>query len=354
MSQRVVVSGMNGVRLVTELKRALRLTKPQVIGIVSAFVSVSGVELFASFLEDLGVRECRLVAGIDLMLTHPQALHNAQKAGWKVRIGKSGDGIFHPKLIISGQRFKANSCIQNPSFVYLGSGNLTDSGLRKNVECGIIMRGQSCVHELSDAFATIWQRSDPLTPRLLDKYSEEFMSYHRSRKPESVPSFGLTDAKEISKVSLPTLRTNRAPKHAVISTKFAVAAWTGLESFTGEYTFQVEFPRAAGEVVLLLIKPRPRGGNVNVRCEDGRYRPMLYRYYHHNSMFRLNVPNDVPGVKRARQHRAGIAIVERINDKSAPVSFRILQPGPEVDEIIRRSFLLGTWGKTRTRTYGWF
>jgi len=80
---------------------------------------------------------------------------------------------------------------------------------------------------------------------------------------------------------------------------------------------------------------------------------MRYRYYRHNSMFRLNVPNDVPGVTWVRKNRQGITVIKRLGQAGA-FSLRILRPGAEADEIVQRSFLLGTWGKTLTRAYGWF
>jgi hypothetical protein len=81
---------------------------------------------------------------------------------------------------------------------------------------------------------------------------------------------------------------------------------------------------------------------------------MQYRFYPDNSMFRLNVQNDVPGVQWARQHKDGVALVEQGPRGGAPISLRILQPGVEASDIIGRSVALGTWARTPTRLYGWF
>jgi hypothetical protein len=81
---------------------------------------------------------------------------------------------------------------------------------------------------------------------------------------------------------------------------------------------------------------------------------MQYKFYPDNSMFRLNVPNDVPGVAWAREHKDGIAIVEEGLPGGAPLRIRFLKPGADANEVIGRSAALGTWGRTTTRFYGWY
>lgn len=71
-------------------------------------------------------------------------------------------------------------------------------------------------------------------------------------------------------------------------------------------------------------------------------------------MFRLNVPNDVPGVQWARDHKDGLAIVERGLPGGAPLRLRLLKPGADLSEVVGRSAALGTWGRTSTRLYGWY
>jgi hypothetical protein len=81
---------------------------------------------------------------------------------------------------------------------------------------------------------------------------------------------------------------------------------------------------------------------------------MHYGFYADNSMFRLNIPNDVPGVAWAREHKDGIAFVERGPQGGAPLRLRVLKPGAETNDTIGRSVALGTWGRTSTRAYGWY
>lgn len=69
-------------------------------------------------------------------------------------------------------------------------------------------------------------------------------------------------------------------------------------------------------------------------------------------MFRLNVPNDVPGVDVARVLRSGVALVER--DQNVDLQLTLIPTGGTADEVMARSYALGTWGRTTTRLYGWY
>ncbi len=95
------------------------------------------------------------------------------------------------------------------------------------------------------------------------------------------------------------------------------------------------------------------GTAIPVECEDGVVRPMTFKFYDDNSMFRLNVPPVTPGVAWARANKDGIAVVSKIQGGSVPIRLRLLRPGADANEIAAKSFALGTWGKTTTRTYGW-
>lgn len=155
------------------------------------------------------------------------------------------------------------------------------------------------------------------------------------------------DEKSIGQKKPPT------PEEQSIPTAVASAAWAGLQSFTGEYTLQVEFPRDAGVVLQRMIGGVASGPFVNLKCDDGTTRPMRYAFYSDNSMFRLNVPNEVLGAQWARENKDGLAFIDLdLTDKS--LSFRIVLPGATLTSIVKRSMALGTWGRTSTRLYGWF
>jgi hypothetical protein len=228
-------------------------------------------------------------------------------------------------------------------------------GLKSNVECGFIADESDCVDSAAKAFADLWTAAIPARNADLRNYAARFAERARRRQVSELSDLGVNDSRDIPARSGELLLATPPPQGA-IRTDFAVSAWTGLKSFTGEYRFQIEFPKHAGKVISRLIRGHaPADGRIDVYCpDDETTRPMQYRFYADNSMFRLNVPNDVPGVEWARAHHDGLAIVESGPSGGALLRLRILKPGVDASEIVGRSAVLGTWGKTRTRAYGWY
>lgn len=357
MAQRIVLSGIGKGRHITELRRELLRLRPRAFGVAAAFVSIGGVEELLAIIRQCGEPECRLVAGTDNSITHPEALTLAKDSGWRLRLGKpqTTRGIFHPKLMVAGRRFSRAGEVQEGTFLYVGSSNLTVGGLRSNVECGFVAGADGCVNSASRAFAAIWNASVPATAAELRHYAARFAERARRRKVSELSELEINDARTIV-TRAQELRSMAPPTRPAIQPAFAVAAWAGLQSFTGEYRFQLEFPRQAGEVISRLIRNHSREGErVFVFCPaDESTREMQFRYYPDNGMFRLNIPNDVPGVDWARSRHDGLALVEQGPIGGAPLRLSILPPGTEAGEVVGRSAALGTWGRTPTRSYGWY
>jgi hypothetical protein len=133
----------------------------------------------------------------------------------------------------------------------------------------------------------------------------------------------------------------------------ANAVWVGLGTTTGGYRFQVEFPQRAAAVLRAMLERTGQDEEVQVICEDGSVRAMRFAFYE-NQMFRLNIPNDLPGVDDARAAHSGVVMVELADDTRAPFALRIVHDQQEIAEIEQRSYVLGTWGRTPTRLYGWY
>jgi len=354
MSQRIVLSGL-GTQHEDALRALLIRGKPRVVGIAAAFVSIEGVQRSLRILRRCGDPRCRLIAGTDNAVTHPEALYAAREEGWTVRLGRSRTGIFHPKLIVAGRRFSHNGTIQQLCCMYMGSSNLTTGGFSRNVECGLVADAEGCLESASESFAELWSSAVPADNAALRHYAARFAERARRRTASELADLGVSDTDPLP--SRPNhLRTQKPPPRPALGADFAIAAWAGLESFTGDYRFQIEFPRDAGNVIIRLIGPRSQaGGRLDVYCpDDESTRTMQYKFYQDNNMFRLNVPNDVPGVQWARVHRGGLAIVEQGPSGGAPLRLRLLKPGIDSSEIIGRSAALGTWGRTPTRLYGWY
>ena len=99
MSQLFVAGGIGQGELLAAIETDLRAAHPAVVGIAAAYVTVSGIEVIRPILVAAHVKACRLVAGINDEITHPEALRRAIQYGWGVRLGVSAAGRFHPKLI---------------------------------------------------------------------------------------------------------------------------------------------------------------------------------------------------------------------------------------------------------------
>lgn len=353
MSQDLVLSGEGRERLLDSIAAGLRAARPNVVAIASAFVSLSGVREIRPLLRRLGVATCRLLAGLDDEITHPAALEAAESAGWEVRVRAGETGRFHPKLIVGGDRFSQRGDVANPVFLYVGSGNLTLAGLTTNTECSVIARADGVIAGADRVFGSLWRSGTCLTADELRHYAARFAERSRVRRPDVLEALGVSDDRTTADVSIRRLREEARPRHMVVSQRFAAATWTGLQSFTGEYRFQIEFPRAAGEVIARLVGRRT-DNELEVLCDDGIVRRMTYRFYEDNQMFRLNVPNDTPGVPWARTNHDGIALITRGPEGGATLRLSILRPGPEANEIMARSYALDSWDRTPTRLYGWY
>ena len=352
----IIIKSDDSQILKSEIRKQLIFAKPKVLGVVSAFVTLDGVRFFSKSLKSIKALECRLIAGTSLYITHPQALKEAKKMGWKVRMGKSpvAPGIFHPKLIVGGESFDSNNMIQNICFLCIGSANLTGRGLSKNTECSFITTIDDCAQDAPMAFKAFWEESTPADRSVLKHYSAVFAEKNRKRSSKEIDNLGISD--EVIEQSISILHKKKPPSKSAVDNSFAKAAWTGLESFTGDWTFQVEFPRVAGEVVHRLIgRRKSRDGHVQVYCpRDDKTCPMRFRFYKDNGMFRINIPNEIMGVDWARNNKEGIALIEAGLVGGAPLRLSLLRPGVEADEVIARSYALGSWGKTSSRLYGWY
>jgi hypothetical protein len=354
MPQAVITSGA-ATQLHRELVTHFGRAEPRAVGVASAFLSEHGIAAMTSLIRASGTRQRRLIAGTAYYVTHPTALFTAADDGWNVRLGSRprGGGIFHPKLIVAGRAFDAGGLLHGLSLSYLGSGNITRGGLERNVEGAFIATGSDCVAGTAEAFSEYWAAAVPATPAILTRYAAAFAERNRRRAPEEIEALGVSDGRPSTPPPIEQLLQSPAPLRSAVGPSFARAAWAGLQSFTGEWRFQIEFPRAAGLVVRRLVGRQATAGRIPVLCtNDGVTRPMLYDFYQQNSMFRLNVPNEVPGVAWARQHRSGLALVEA--GAEAVLNLTLLRPGAHADEVIARSYALGTWSRTTTRLYGWF
>ncbi len=358
MPSRFVISGPGRQSLKEEIDREIGASRPPAVALAVAYVSIYGAQYVRELKDRIGIEQVALVADIGDAISHPAALSLALDEGWHVR-AVNADGTFHPKMIVFGDSVSVDGRVMGAKLSLVGSANLSKGGLQLNTECTFIRSSADELTGAATAFRSLWRLGREFDREQLRDYEKVFARRNRNRAARDLEILGVADEAPIGEAfaesTAPAVVRHKpapAPSERSITTGAAAAAWTGLESFTGEYTLQVEFPRDAGEVLRRIFAAHRAGQDVELLCTDGMVRPMHFQFYEDNAMFRLNVPNETPNAAWARASRTGLALVEESMDGT--LLFRIVRPGRDAMDIIGRSMALGTWGKTPTRLYGWY
>lgn len=349
MPSQVLATGVGGTRFGTVLHHGFSRAKPEVLGVAVAYVSVTGLQYLQKLVEKYGVEGRRLVTDTKDGITHPMALRTALDCGWDVRVVDELAGTFHPKLYLGGAAFHAEDGMTGISMILSGSANLSAAALYRNGECSYLSVAPKLGASAGKAWKEFWEIGTHLTVAKLVAYERYFSLRNRNRPAADMVALGVAE-EDISTQSGELAKRVRPPPNdqKALSNTAATTVWAGLQSFTGDYNLQVEFPRDTGAVLLRLLGG---AGSKDFLCDDSVTRPFIFRYYPDNGMFRLNVHNGTPDTAWAREHKDGIAVVENNDDV---FTFRILKPGRAMVEVVNRSFALGTWGRTPTRQYGWY
>jgi hypothetical protein len=308
----------------------------------TAFLSIDGAQAYDKMLDDSRTDKSRVVVGVDGAITHPHAIEFLSTHGHTVRVGRFASGIFHPKLLVGGDRFLKSGRLGVATCGYVGSANFTGAGLFRNLEVMLATCDQALAADVSIAFSGIWDTSTQVTPQLLTDYERALAKAQRRRS--------LADL-ELLEVVEPESHVEGKTRPVLVQPTLCNAVWVGLQSSTGG-AFQVEFPRRAAEALHALTGIE--SGEVDIECVDGETRPMIFNYYEKNGMYRLNVPRAMPLVEWAKTNHRGALLVWREDAiDSATLKAEIIR-GRRLEEAISRSRALGTWGETTTRQYGWY
>jgi len=304
-------------------------------------------------LQKNNVKSVRLVTDIRDAVTHPNALKSAMEAGWDIRVVNDPLGTFHPKLYVGADSFDDLLGVSGLVLAIVGSANLSKKGFSVNGECSFFSAAPHSRATAGIAWKNLWNLGNKLSEDILSDYEIYFAKRNRKRTPEDFWALGVTDTVPKLVQGKPEKKT-RPPKspNKAVSERAASIAWAGVQSFTGAYTLQIEFPKEAGLVLKRIIGTFGINGVVEMLCNDGQNHKFKFRYYDHNGMFRLNVPHSVPLVDWVRDNKDGIAVVEALSDQKG-LHFEFQKPGAKVNLFINRSLALGTWGRTSTRVYGW-
>jgi hypothetical protein len=334
MPSQVVVTGLVGRVLHATLRETVVLTQPRAVGVASAFLSRPGARALVEFVGSINAVSVRSLIGISGAVTDPSAIMYLLDRGIHVRLADHEGGLFHAKVLVGGEQFLETGNLAAPSCGYVGSANFTAGGLANNIEVGLVTTEIYLCTELADTFGLLWNLGVEATHDRIEAYRAQFAARQQTRAVNDLTFLEVTEG-DHSSPSIPPV--------------YSRAAWAGLQSFTGEYTLQVEFPRRAGDALAVMLGTRD--GIVEIDCVDNIRRQMRYRYYVDNGMYRLNVPNDVPGVEWARSNHSGALLVLR-GDEGIPAVEVI--SGNRLEEVEERSRALGYLGQTGTRPYGWY
>lgn len=354
MTNSIATTGIKGNTFKALFRKHILTAKPSVVGLAVAYVSTSGFALVKEILDEGGVDKVRLVADTRDGVTHPKALETALDNGWGVRVVDTLPGTFHPKLYVGADSFDAVAGLSGLSLAISGSPNMSFGAFVKNGECAFYSVRPSITASAARAWLDCWELGESLTKAKLAAYEKHFALRNRYRRPDDLVALGVADSTPKTTPAGAPPKSATPPKgiQKAISADAASVAWAGLQSFTGEYNLQVEFPKEAGLVLQRVFGKPKKDGTIDISCADGIPRTFKYRFYDQNGMFRLNVPNAAPLVDWARANKQGIACVE--HDEGGGLSFEILPPGQPLMDVVDRSLALGTWGRTPTRLYGWY
>lgn len=103
--------------------------------------------------------------GTDHAMTDPDALRHMQSDGVEVRLMVEYIGVFHPKVIWLSSDHSHN--------VWVGSNNLTEDGLLRNIEFATLIASTDLNPQLKKWFNVVHKGSTPLTEELLNSYEVE-------------------------------------------------------------------------------------------------------------------------------------------------------------------------------------
>lgn len=312
--------------------------------IASAYISRDGITLIDEAREECGIQRVHLVTGVNQFFNPPNAFRAAVDAGWQVAANEDDTRLFHPKLLLRTTRTDRHT------LGLVGSANVTKFGLTRNFECGLLTTDEAILSDLADTWDSYRNNATRVTPGWIVRYTQTFATRARSRPAAAYVPLGVVDEPELTAGGLERIRRATPRDDHAIPAGSARLAWAGAESFTGEHTFQIEFPRDAAHVLRRLVSRYEREGYAPFLCADGTTRDMKAAYYDQNGMFRVNVPNPTPGVARARRRRDGIVVVW---EDRRGLHLEMLPPGDRADDIVQRSVALNCWGRTTTRMYGW-
>jgi len=215
--------------------------------------------------------------GTDHALTDAAALAAMQSEGVEVRLMRHYTGTFHPKVIW----FVGNA----GSTILAGSNNLTEDGLRNNIEFATVTTLAQVDANLQAWHDEIHKASEPTTAALIKSYAQEKEKYGRQRA-ASGQGGEFTWSKRTSGASV------KKPK-----SKLSAAVGSGgprlilevMPRETSEEGRQVQIPLAVARSFFGLGNTAGSSINLELKNSDTQESRTLVFTLNHNSTARLSI-----------------------------------------------------------------
>lgn len=322
------------------------------ISVAVAYASVAGVTKLCEIIhEKCPSASIRWILGLDDYITQPGAIELCQKTAKSITHVYSSEGTnsrFHPKIFL----FEQESDELN-SIIVIGSANLTYSALLKNCEAIAVLECSGAAENSQKGeIEILWSIGKEPTDQILNEYKKKFKQYRPTRK------FALATEPKIHKAgrNKPILTSDEA----LVSPEKANVCWieVGKNTAMGR---ELEF-KAEQALFFGLSAVSKAAETKQFQVSDGSTVDMRIKFQSRNSMWRLQLKNDVPevakGLRPKVKGRLGrspfVAVFTRLNnDEIFKLEF-IRRNSPQVRTMIDKSKKLGAAGSTSSREYGWY
>jgi HKD family nuclease len=328
------------------IENALRLGAYNRARVAMAYVTVSGLRSVLDSFPRGTLASSQWLVGLDDAITHPGAIDlllETTGASLKVASNESRGLRFHPKILEFGNGASRLAIV--------GSANLTSSALSGNSEAAAIVQcdSPSQARELDVFWDGVWSQGREPTESLLQAYRQKYkamaMARARAEKEKRKHPLPGRDVLDTDLVELdPALATT-----CWIECGFITAMGRELEfkaeqglffglSPSGEAPRSFKFKTTAGTIIDLRMK------------------------YQRNHMWRLQMNNDIPEVRKGLRPtladgtlgRSPFVAVFVRTSYPAVFTLRFMRlSSQEFARLKLRSGEVGAIGQTTARLYGW-
>lgn len=304
--------------------------------IAVAYATIEGVHLLQRILANRsGHLEVSLIVGLDGFVTQPQAIRTLQqlyKTECKFILTTEANSIFHAK----GFFFESSSGDYVGAFV--GSANLTGSGLGRNTELGILTRchgaqAQQMKSVWDSWWSTIWAEASFLSEPEVQAYETNF----GRRQRELLHGDRVVTAQSLSDLATPVAGDASSAK----------SLWLDAGSITGGAGNQLELMRPVVSYFGDFSNVETR--RIELQMEAQRWTNNVVRYYPNSGMWRINIEAEL--VRSIGGLRDKTVFFER----QRPDAYQVRTLDYAETKAIRElSEEMGSVGETSTREYGWY